>query len=298
MIYDLIIVGLGPAGVGAAIYAKRSGLNVLCLEAEAPGGLLNKINTVDNYLGFPHTTGPELAVQLFQQITKLEIPYKIKKVTEIEAGEIKKVHCDDEVFEAKYIIVASGRKARKLGLKNEANLVNKGISYCAICDAALYKGKDVAVVGGGNSAIEEAIYIAKLVNKVYLIHRRDEFRADEKLVNDLKALPNVEILYNSNVTELIGEDKLEGIIVNGDKKLDVACLFTYVGYEPEGDFLSELGITDEKGYIIVDENYQSKADGIYAAGDAILKKVYQIVTAASEGAVAALEVVRRVKNNK
>ncbi len=297
MVYDLIIVGLGPAGAGAAIYAKRSGLNVLCLEAEAPGGLLNRINTVDNYLGFPHTTGPELAALLFEQIRKLEIPFKIKKVTWIEGGETKKVHCDNEVFESKYVIIASGRKARKLGLKNEANLVNKGISYCAICDAALYKGKDVAVVGGGNSAIEEAIYIAKLVNKVYLIHRRDEFRADEKLVEELKKLPNVEILYNSNVTELIGTEKLEGIIVNGERKLDVACLFTYVGYEPQGDFLSDLEITDEKGYILVDDNYQTKEDGIYAVGDAILKKVYQIVTAASEGAVAALEVVKRVKNN-
>lgn len=295
MIYDLIIIGLGPAGVSAAIYAKRAGINVLCLEASAPGGLLNRINTVDNYMGFPHITGPELAVKMFEQITNLGVSFKIKKVTEIVDGDIKKVYCGEDVFETKYVLIATGRKAKKLGLENESKLVGHGVSYCALCDAALYKGMDVAVVGGGNSALEEAIYIAGIVNKVYLIHRRDEFRADNELVEKIKTLNNIEILYNSNVTKLLGEDKLEKIIVNDNTELSVACLFTYVGYEPYSDFISDLNITDEKGYIKVDDNYQSSVDGIYAVGDSILKKVYQIVTAASEGAIAALEVVKRVK---
>lgn len=296
MIYDLIIIGLGPAGISAAIYAKRAGIKILGLESEAPGGLLNKINAVDNYPGYKHIMGPDLAFQMYEQINDLGVEYKIKKVTNIEVnGDIKRVYCNEEVFEAKNIIIATGRKAKKLGLKNENKFVGKGVSYCATCDGALYKGKDVAVVGGGNSAIEEALYLANIVNKVYLIHRRDEFRAEQELVDNLKDMNNIEILYNRTVTELVGEENLEKIVLDDGKELEVSCLFTYVGYEPYSYFLSDLSITDEKGYIKVDENYQTSIKGIYAVGDAILKKVYQIVTATSEGAIAALEVAKRVK---
>ena len=296
MIYDLIIIGLGPAGISAAIYAKRAGIKILGLESEAPGGLLNKINAVDNYPGYKHVMGPDLAFQMYEQINDLGVEYKIKKVTNIEVnGDIKRVYCNEEVFETKNIIIATGRKAKKLGLKNENKFVGKGVSYCATCDGALYKGKDVAVVGGGNSAIEEALYLANIVNKVYLIHRRDEFRAEQELVDNLKDMNNIEILYNRTVTELVGEKNLEKIVLDDGKELEVSCLFTYVGYEPYSDFLSDLSITDEKGYIKVDENYQTSIKGIYAVGDAILKKVYQIVTATSEGAIAALEVAKRVK---
>lgn len=296
MIYDLIIIGLGPAGISAAIYAKRAGIKILCLESEAPGGLLNKINAVDNYPGYKHVMGPDLAFQMYEQINDLGVEYKIKKVTNIEVnGDIKRVYCNEEVFEAKNIIIATGRKAKKLGLKNENKFVGKGVSYCATCDGALYKGKDVAVVGGGNSAIEEALYLANIVNKVYLIHRRDEFRAEQELVDNLKDMNNIEILYNRTVTELVGEENLKKIVLDDGKELEVSCLFTYVGYEPYSDFLSDLSITDEKCYIKVDENYQTSIKGIYAVGDAILKKVYQIVTATGEGAIAALEVAKRVK---
>ena len=272
MIYDLIIIGLGPAGISAAIYAKRAGIKILGLESEAPGGLLNKINAVDNYPGYKHVMGPDLAFQMYEQINDLGVEYKIKKVTNIEVnGDIKRVYCNEEVFEAKNIIIATGRKAKKLGLKNENKFVGKGVSYCATCDGALYKGKDVAVVGGGNSAIEEALYLANIVNKVYLIHRRDEFRAEQELVDNLKDMNNIEILYNRTVTELVGEENLEKIVLDDGKELEVSC------------------------YIKVNENYQTSIKGIYAVGDAILKKVYQIVTATSEGAIAALEVAKRVK---
>lgn len=299
MIYDLIIVGLGPAGVSATIYAKRAGLNVLCLEASAPGGLLNKISVVDNYPGYKQVSGPDLAYQMFEQLMDLEVNYKIKEVTEIkDEGKIKKVYCGEEVFETKNVIIATGRKVRKLGLKNENKFVGKGVSYCAVCDGALYKNQVIAVVGGGNSALEEAIYLAGIAKKVYLIHRRDQFRAEKEIVDNLKELDNVEILYNSSVVELIGDEVLKQIKLNDGTILDVACLFTYVGYIPESDFISDLKIIDERGYIKVNENYQTEIEGIYAVGDAIAKKVYQIVTATSEGAIAALEVVKKVKSGK
>lgn len=296
MIYDLIIIGLGPAGISAAIYAKRAGLNILCLDSQAPGGLLNKISTVDNYAGFPQATGPELAYKMFEQIQDLKVEFKIKTVTNIVIdGDIKKIYCGDTLYETKNIIIATGRKPRKLSLKNENELVGKGVSYCALCDGPLYKGKDIAIVGGGNSALEEALYLSEIVNKIYLIHRRDTFTAEQNLVDKVTATENIEIIYNSTVTELIGTDKLEKVVINNNKELDIACLFTYIGYDSYSNFTEGLNITNEKGYIIVDENCETKVKGIYAAGDCIDKKIYQIVTATSDGAIAAINVNKNIK---
>lgn len=290
--YDLIIVGMGISGISAAIYAKNSGLNVLLLDKDTPGGLLNKINKINNYPGYSEVTGPDLSLELFNSVNKLNIPYKIVEVTSIEVKEDKKiVKTANETFESDFVIIASGRKNRKLGLRNEEKLLGHGISTCALCDGALYKNKEVAVVGGGNSALEETLYLAGIVKKVYLIHRRDTFRADNSLVDQVKAQKNIEILYNSEVTSIVEEDnKLKEIVINKEKHLEVSALFTYVGFEPSNDFLGTLEITNENGYIEVNQNYETKIKGIYAVGDCIKKDIYQLITAANDGAVAALNV--------
>lgn len=290
--YDLIIVGMGISGISAAIYAKNSGLNVLLLDKDTPGGLLNKINKINNYPGYSEVTGPDLSLELFNSVNKLNIPYKIVEVTSIEVkGNKKIVKTANETFESNFVIIASGRKNRKLGLRNEEKLLGHGISTCALCDGALYKNKEVAVVGGGNSALEEALYLAGIVKKVYLIHRRDAFRANDSLVDQIKENKNIEILYNSEVTSIVEEEgKLKEIVINKEKHLEVSALFTYVGFEPSNDFLGTLEITNESGYIEVNQNYETKIKGIYAVGDCIKKDIYQLVTAANDGAVAALNV--------
>lgn len=295
--YDLIIIGMGISGISAAIYAKNSGLNVLLLDKDTPGGLLNKINKINNYPGYSEVTGPDLSFALFESVNKLNIPYKIAEVTSIEVKENKKiVKTTLDTFESDFVIIASGRKRKKLGLNNEEKLLGRGISTCALCDGALYKDKEIAVVGGGNSALEEAIYLAGIVKKVYLIHRRDTFRADASLVEQVKDNKNIEILYDSEVTSIVEEEnKLKEIVINKGKHLEVSALFTYVGFEPNNDFLSTLDIVDESGYIKVNEKYETKIKGIYAVGDCIKKEIYQLVTAANDGAVAAINIRKQMK---
>ncbi len=291
MIYDLIIIGLGPAGISAAIYAKRGGLKVLCLEANAPGGLLNSMSKLDNYPGFNQGTGPDLAYQMFDQINKLNIEYKIERVLNIKNDQIKEIETNKNKYQTKKVLIATGRKVKNLGIENEKKYEGKGLSYCAICDANLYKGKIVAVVGSGNSAVEESLYLASIVDKVYIINRSNQFKASNNLINELSQQKNVEIIYNSNVTKINGESVVENITINDDKIIEVSAIFTYIGYEPYIDFIKELNITDENSYILTDQNQETKIPGIYAAGDGIKKEVYQVVTATSEGAIAALHAI-------
>ena len=280
--YDLIIIGMGISGISAAIYAKRNNLNVLVLEKSAPGGLLNKINIVSNYPGVGDITGPELSYELFKQFNE---------------NKIKKIVTKDKVYETKYVIIASGRIPRKLGLENEEKLFGKGISTCALCDGNLYKGKDIAVVGGGNSSLEETIYLAKLVNKIYLIHRKEQFTADNKLVEEVKKLDNVKIIVNSKIVKINEENgMLKSIDLNTGLNLKVSGLFEYIGYIPANNYLDKLDITNEEGYIVVNDNYETKISGIYAVGDSISKKHYQLVHAASEGAEAATNIINKIKN--
>lgn len=295
--YDLIIVGMGISGISAAIYAKRNNLNVLVLEKDVPGGLLNKINIVDNYPGYSEVSGPELSYKLFEQFNKNNTEYKIEEVLDIENNEeYKTVITNKEKYNTKYIIIATGRIPRKLGLENEEKLIGHGISNCALCDGNLYKGKDIAVVGGGNSALEEALYLSKLVNKIYLIHRKDKFTAEEKLINEILEKDNIEIIYNANITEIIEDNNvLIGLKLDSGKTLKVEGLFEYIGYIPGNDFLKNLNIEKEQGYIKVDENFETNISGIYAVGDSINKKYYQLVMAASEGASAAIDIINKNK---
>lgn len=294
MDYDVIIVGMGIAGISAAIYAKNSGMRVLLLECDTPGGLLNKINSIENYPGYSSVSGPDLAFELYQSVNKLKIPFKIAKVLKIEVnGDKKIVKTSTEEIGAKYVILATGRENRRLGIEHEKELLGRGISTCALCDGNLYKDQEIALVGGGNSALEEALYLSNIVSKVYLIHRRDTFRAEEHLVEQVKSKENIEILFNSQVTSFVKEkDALTGIVVNEKETIPVSALFTYVGFVPSNQFVEDLGILDETGYIFVDKNYETKASGIYAVGDCIKKEVYQLITAANDGVMAAIHIIK------
>ncbi len=296
--YDVIIIGMGISGISAAIYAKNSNLNVLIIEENAPGGLLNRINEINNYPGFKKITGPDLSYNLFESIQELNIPYKIDKVIQITLEkEIKIIKTEKEEYRTKNIIIATGRKNRLLNLENELKLLGHGISTCALCDGNLYKDKIIAVVGGGNTALEETLYLSNLASKIYLIHRRDTFRAEPALIDKINKKSNIEILYKSQVTKLIEENKnLSKIEINNEKEIAVSALFIFIGFIPNNEFLSNLDILNEEGYIEVNKNYETKINGIYAVGDCIKKEYYQLATAANDGVVASINIIKNSKN--
>lgn len=296
MIYDLIIIGMGPAGVSAAIYVKRAGLNVLCLDEAMIGGYLNYIDRIDNYLGLYGISGPDFAFKLFEHIQNLNVEFKNKKVLSIIDGDVKKVITANEEFLSKYVVIATGRTARELGLKNEKELLGKGISHCALCDGAFYKDKIVAVVGGGNSALQEALHLANIADKVYLIHRNNEFRAVKELVDRVQEKENIICMMNVNIKALTEDNnKLTGLILDNGNILDVDGLFIYVGFVPGTEFAKDLGIVNDKGYIVVNNDYETSLEGIYAIGDIIDKKVYQISTAVAEGTIVATNIIEKCK---
>ncbi len=295
MIYDLIIIGMGPAGVSAAIYAKRAGLNVLCLDKAMIGGYVNYIDRIENYPGML-MSGPDLAFKFYEHIKELDIEFVNKEVLTVVDGDVKKVVTSDTEYLCKNVLVATGRVPRKLELENEDKLEGKGISHCALCDGAFYKGKTVAVVGGGDSALQETLYLSNLCEKVYLIHRRDEFRVTGSLLDKIQDKDNVVRIMNTSISELgIEDERLSTILLDSGDELEVDGLFVYVGFVPGTKFANELGITDENGYIIVDNNYETKVKGIFAVGDIIKKSVYQVSTAVGDGAQAAINIIEKCK---
>lgn len=300
--YDVIVVGAGAAGLTAAIYLKRANLNVLVVDKSAPGGEMNMIAEVENYPGVLSVDGPTLAMTMFQQVTQLGADFKGTEVLSIEdQGDIKIVHTKKQDYTCAKVILATGRKARELGLENEKSLTGRGISWCALCDGNFYRDKDIAVIGGGNSALGESLYLAKLVKSIKLIHRRDTFRADDYFIQQVLAEPKIEVVYNSQVTKFIEEDdKLCAIevvdkIADQTTTYDVSGCFIYVGYVPETKFVDNLAITNDAGYVVVDAHGETSVKGIYAAGDLVQKDVYQIVTATGEGANAAVHVIESLK---
>ena len=295
MIYDLVIIGMGSAGVSAAIYAKRAGLNVLCLDKAMIGGYVNYIDRIENYPGMI-MSGPDLAFKFYEHIKELDIEFINKEVLSVIDGDVKKVVTNDCEYLSKYVLVATGRVPRKLGLDNEEELEGKGISHCALCDGAFYKGKTIAVVGGGDSALQETLYLSNLCEKVYLIHRREEFRVTGSLLERIQDKDNVVRIMNTNISCLESKDgKLSSILLDSGDELEVDGLFVYVGFVPGTDFANELEITDENGYIIVDKHFESKLKGIYAVGDIIKKEVYQVSTSIGEGAQAAINIIEKCK---
>lgn len=291
--FDCVIIGSGVAGMTAAIYLRRANLNVALIEKDAPGGQMNKISNIENYPGFRSIDGPTLSLNMYKQVMDLGVNYRYGNVIDIkDLGEYKVVKTNVEEIKCKAVIIASGRAPRRLGLENEEKLIGHGISFCALCDGFFYKDKTVAVIGGGNSAIEEAIYLANICKEVIIVHRRNQLSADQKAQEELKKHNNIKILYNSVVEKLIIEsDELKAIKVKTDgqeHEIDVDGMFLYIGNVPDLSFLSNLGINIENNHIVVDENMRTNIKNIYACGDVIKKEIYQITTAVAEGTVAAI----------
>lgn len=295
--YDIIVIGAGPAGMTAAIYARRAAKSVLVLEAQSYGGQIINTPDIENYPAAANISGFDFATNVYNQAKALGAEFKFEKVLEIsDRGEEKEIVTKRNTYRARTVIIATGSENRKLGVEGEEKLVGRGVSYCATCDGAFYKGKVTAVVGGGNTALEDALYLADLVKKVYLIHRRDSFRGQEATVQKLRERENVELVLNSNVTKLIAEKRLKGIEVT-DKSGEVReiaadGLFVAVGRNPENQNFASLIELDEAGYAKSGEDCKTKTPGIFVAGDNRAKAVRQLVTAAADGAVAAEQAIK------
>lgn len=295
--YDIIIVGAGPAGMTAALYAKRANKNVLVLEANAYGGQIVKANIVENYPGIPNVTGFDFATNLYKQIKDFGCEVKFETVVKISKD--KKVITNKGEYQAKAIILATGAFNRRLNIENEQNYVGRGLSYCATCDGNFYKDKVVAVVGGGNMALEDALYLSGIAKKVYLIHRRDTFKAEERYVIEAKEKANIEFIYNSTVVKLNGDERLESIIVKDDKenetKLDIEGLFIAVGQEPKNEIFADVIKLNQFGYIESEDGVHTNQEGIYVAGDCRVKLLRQLTTAVSDGSIAATVAMKEMR---
>ncbi len=292
---DVIIIGAGPAGLTAAIYALRAGKSVLLLEAKAYGGQIINTPEIDNYPAMPHVSGFEFAQKLYEQAVSFGAELVYEAAVGIESsGDVKVVTTSsNNKYEAKAVIIATGAKNRPMGLAREEELIGRGVSYCATCDGMFYRRKDVAVFGGGNTAVEDALFLSQYCNKVYVIHRRRQFRADAADVEKLKARENVEFVLDCNVTDLIGEDKLSAVEVTNKvdgsrREIPVAGLFVAIGQMPDNGAFSNAVELDEKGYVAANESCRTKTPGVYVAGDCRTKEIRQLTTAASDGAIAAL----------
>lgn len=297
--YDIIIIGAGPAGLTAAIYARRAAKKVLVLEAKVYGGQIVNTLDIENYPVEEHISGYDFATKLYNQAKNLGAEIVFEKVTSIEvSSKQKKVITNDNIYETHSIIIATGSENRKLGLSGEEQLIGKGVSYCATCDGAFYKGKKVAVVGGGNTALEDALYLSDIASKVYLIHRRSEFKGEDATVNRLREKNNVEFIFNHNVTKLNSGDRLESIEitdVSGAKKtIKVDGLFVAIGRIPENQTFAGLVKLDDAGYIEANEECHTNIEGVFVAGDNRTKNMRQLVTATSDGAIAAGEAVKYI----
>ena len=295
--YDCIIIGGGPAGITAGIYCQRANLKTIVFEKETVGGQIASSPLVENFPGFKSISGVELANNFYEQAESLGLPIEIEEVLEIIPGKINKVVTDMGEYEAKTIILATGAKYRLLGLPNETNLIGKGISFCTSCDGAFYKEKDVAVIGGANSAVTNALYMSNLCNKVYLIYRGAKLKCEEVLKDKLEAKDNVEIIYNANVKEIIGEEELEKIILDNNRELTINGMFISIGMDAETKLVKEMLPLSEKSYVLSDDCTTTN-NNIFVAGDCREKKVRQLTTAVSDGAVAATNVIKYIENNQ
>ena len=298
MLYDILIVGGGPAGLTAATYARRAGKSVLVIEKNAFGGQITWSPKVENFPGFVSVSGAELGDKLLEQAMEQGAEVELDEVTAVSVRPdgIKTVACDSgAVFEGRALIAAVGAKPRMLGLAREEELVGNGVCFCAVCDGAFYAGKDVAVNGGGNSALQDALLLSEKCRRVYLIHRRDAFRGEQKLVEALEKRENVEFVLRASVAELLGDGELTGIVVEQDgqrRELPVAGLFVAIGHAPDNGIFSGLMDLDRAGYAASGEDCLTATPGVFVAGDCRAKGVRQLTTAAADGAVAALAACR------
>lgn len=294
--FDIIVIGMGISGITAGIYAKRSNLNVLLLDKSAPGGLLNNIDMISNYPGFSDIKGVDLAFNLFEQVKNVGVPYKLENVTSLEKQDSKFiVTTDNSKYEAKNIILATGTRPKFLGLDNEKDLLGRGLSTCAVCDGTFYKGKDVCVVGNGNSALQESLYLSKLVNKIYLLNRKDTFKGEDYLIDKVKSTPNIEIVSNVSIKEYNEIDgKIESVILSNDEEIKCSGVFIYIGYKANTDLVNNFNITNEDGRVLVDNNMETSVKGLFATGDVNDKGPYQLISAANDGMIAAMYIDKHI----
>ncbi len=294
--FDIIVIGMGISGITAGIYAKRSNLNVLLLDKSAPGGLLNNIDMISNYPGFSDIKGVDLAFNLFEQVQNVGVPYKLENVISLEKQDSKFiVTTDNSKYEAKNIILATGTRPKFLGLDNEKDLLGRGLSTCAVCDGTFYKGKDVCVVGNGNSALQESLYLSKIVNKIYLLNRKDTFKGEDYLIDKVKSTPNIEIVSNVSIKEYNETDgKIESVILSNDEEIKCSGVFIYIGYKANTDLVNNFNITNEDGRVLVDNNMETSVKGLFATGDVNDKGPYQLISAANDGMIAAMYIDKHI----
>ena len=301
-IYDTLIIGAGPCGIRSAIILKEAGLDVAVFEYSTPGGKINIAPRVDNYPGFTKIPGPDLAVEFFNWLNKAEVEMIPEEVTFLtKKDDIFHIETPEGKYAAKTVIIASGTKERQLGLPNEEKLFGHGVSYCAVCDGHFFKGQDVLMIGGGNTALKEAIYMADLAHHVYLIHRRNEFRGNKYLVDEINALPNATILTPYVPVAILGDDKVTGAVIKNvetgeEKTLEVQGVFPLVGQIPNSQYIKIEGVTNEWGTIPVDpKTKQTSVEGLYAGGDILPRDIRQIYLSEVDGKPACTAILEYLK---
>lgn len=305
--YDFLIIGAGPAGMTAAIYASRAGLKTAMIESGAPGGKLLKTNEISNWPGITSEPGSQLAMDMFQHSTSFGAVYEYGKVVEIKADSLdptseKQVLCEDgTIFQAPAVLVATGTRERLMNIPGEAQNIGRGISYCAVCDGAFFRDQEVAVIGGGNAALEEAVYLTNFASKVSILMRREVFRADQIAIDAAKANPKIEIIQNVIPTEILDDGKhvnglkIMDVKTKEEQTLSVSGIFPYIGADPVTGFLKSLDVLDQQGYMVVNSSMETKVPFLYGAGDVCQKGLRQVVTAVNDGAIAAQDAFHKLK---
>lgn len=296
--FDVAIIGAGPAGMSCAIYLLRAGISCVLFEGEAPGGTLNKISKIENYPGYTDLSGSTLAFKMYSQVEALSVLIKNEKVININNTDSKlNIITSGGSYDASYVVIATGRVPRRLEIKGSDKYEGRGISYCTLCDGTLYKNKNVAIIGGGNSAMASAKYLSDIASKVYIINRSDTLRATKTEQDIVKSKKNIDILYNKKIESFIDDNGiLKGIKLNDETNLEVDGIFVCIGQELNNFFYEKLNIKSDKLGILADNKMKTSSPNVYAVGDSVSKDVYQVVTAVSEGAIAALDIIKKIKS--
>ncbi|MFQ7325131.1 MAG: thioredoxin-disulfide reductase [Streptococcus xiaochunlingii] len=302
--YDTLIIGAGPAGMTAALYAARSNLKVALLEAGIPGGQMNNTSDIENYPGYANISGPELAEKMFEPLEALGVEHLFGRAENIvDQGSYKEIMTDDGLLQAKTVIIATGSNHRLLGVPGEEELNSRGVSYCAVCDGAFFRDEDLMVVGGGDSAVEEAIFLTQFAKSVTIVHRRDALRAQKVLQDRAFANEKIHFAWNTVVEEIKGDNRVTSLVLKdvqtGEVREQAAGgVFIYVGLDPVSDFAKDLGILDDQGWVITDDHMKTSVPGVFAVGDVRQKDLRQVTTAVGDGAVAGQEAYKYITEHE